>query len=89
MNGIDMTNTKTVKWLHIELNEGGLYVYADNNTLRHKEVSLNELDCECCIADGIPVMNGLAVLKGNVAIRININKLVNCDEVKRTDPDGL
>lgn len=42
------------QYLHIEFNESDseTYIYCDNNTWNHKELTLQQLDTECYVKPG-------------------------------------
>ena len=63
------------KWLHIELNPNGLYVYCDNNKRGHKEVRQSDMDEECCLLHGLDPTQTMSLFKDKIAVRIDVSKL--------------
>jgi hypothetical protein len=39
------------KFLHVEMNDHGLCLYVDEKKRKSKVITLDDIDCECCVAE--------------------------------------
>jgi hypothetical protein len=65
------------KYLHIEQRPTGLYVYVDDKKRGGTPLTIEDMDEECCIADGLcyEKIQELSIFRGKTHVVIDVNQL--------------